>query len=149
MKTGPLTLDRPCSDTGIGMEKNTLGHIFEPFFTTKGPEKGTGLGLATVYGIVEAKRPCVWAHSGLSQGSTFSVYLPTVGEKTEPREHQSKGRETMRGSETILLVEDAALLRGHDPSTPAKNAATPCWRPGTATKPLRSPEGMKRRSLCC
>ena len=99
------------SDTGIGMEKNTLGHIFEPFFTTKGPEKGTGLGLATVYGIVKQSGGYVWAHSEPRQGSTFSVYLPTVGEKTEPREHQSKGRETMRGSETILLVEDAALLR--------------------------------------
>jgi two-component system cell cycle sensor histidine kinase/response regulator CckA len=64
-----------------------------------------------VYGIVKQSGGYVWAHSEPRQGSTFSVYLPTVGEKTEPRAHQSKGRETMRGSETILLVEDAALLR--------------------------------------
>jgi two-component system, cell cycle sensor histidine kinase and response regulator CckA len=99
------------SDTGIGMEKETLSHVFEPFFTTKGSDKGTGLGLATVYGIVKQSGGYVWAYSEPGQGSTFSVYLPTATEVGEPSTLEAKSREAVSGSETILLVEDAAPLR--------------------------------------
>lgn len=99
------------SDTGTGMDKETLSHVFEPFFTTKGPEKGTGLGLATVYGIVKQSGGYVWAYSEPGQGATFSVYLPTATEEAGPSKQEAKPREIMRGSETILLVEDAAPLR--------------------------------------
>jgi PAS domain S-box-containing protein len=99
------------SDNGLGMDKETLSHMFEPFFTTKGPEKGTGLGLATVYGIVKQSDGYVWGHSELGQGSTFSVYLPTALEKVGPRGEKGKPAEIMRGRETILLVEDVAALR--------------------------------------
>jgi two-component system cell cycle sensor histidine kinase/response regulator CckA len=99
------------SDTGTGMDKETLSHVFEPFFTTKGPDKGTGLGLATVYGIVKQSGGYVWAYSEPGQGATFSVYLPAATEKAEPTKQEAEPREIMRGSETILLVEDAAPLR--------------------------------------
>jgi PAS domain S-box-containing protein len=99
------------SDTGTGMDRETLSHVFEPFFTTKGPEKGTGLGLATVYGIVQQSGGHVWAHSEPAQGSTFSVYLPRVAEEAEPREQEAKPQEVARGSETVLLVEDVGPLR--------------------------------------
>ena len=99
------------SDTGIGMSEQTLSQIFEPFFTTKGPEKGTGLGLAMVYGIVKQSGGHVWAYSEPGHGSTFSVYLPTVIEEAESCEPTSEPLDIKRGSETILLVEDAPSLR--------------------------------------
>ena len=99
------------SDTGTGMDKETLSHVFEPFFTTKGPEKGTGLGLATVYGIVKQSGGYVWAYSEPRQGATFSVYLPTATEEAERSKQEAKPQEIMRRSETILLVEDVAPLR--------------------------------------
>jgi two-component system cell cycle sensor histidine kinase/response regulator CckA len=99
------------SDTGTGMDQETLSHVFEPFFTTKGPENGTGLGLATVYGIVRQSGGHVWAHSEPGRGATFSVYLPTAAEEAEPREQEVKPPEIARGSETILLVEDVDPLR--------------------------------------
>ena len=99
------------SDTGTGMDKETLSHVFEPFFTTKGADKGTGLGLATVYGIVKQSGGYVWVYSEPGQGTTFSVYLPPAIEEAEPSEREAEPREIMRGSETILLVEDAAPLR--------------------------------------
>jgi PAS domain S-box-containing protein len=99
------------SDTGTGMDKETLSHVFEPFFTTKGPEKGTGLGLATVYGIVKQSGGYVWAYSEPGQGATFSVYLPTATEEAGRSKQEAKPQEVMRGSETILLVEDVAPLR--------------------------------------
>jgi PAS domain S-box-containing protein len=98
------------SDTGTGMDKETLTRIFEPFFTTKGPEKGTGLGLATVYGIVKQTGGYVWAYSEPGQGATFSVYLPTATEGAEPSKLAANPQEILRGSETILLVEDTAQL---------------------------------------
>jgi CheY-like chemotaxis protein len=99
------------TDTGTGMDTETLSHIFEPFFTTKGLDKGTGLGLATVYGIVKQSGGYVWASSELGQGSVFSVYLPAVTEEVEPRALEAKPEQIMRGSGTILLVEDEAPLR--------------------------------------
>ena len=99
------------SDTGIGMSEQTLSQIFEPFFTTKEPEKGTGLGLAMVYGIVKQSGGHVWAYSEPGHGSTFSVYLPTVIEEAESCEPTSEPLDIKRGSETILLVEDAPSLR--------------------------------------
>jgi PAS domain S-box-containing protein len=99
------------SDTGIGMDQETQSHIFEPFFTTKGPERGTGLGLATVYGIVKQNGGHVVAHSEPGQGTTFRVYLPAVSQEITERWQISTPREPLRGTETVLLVEDDKLLR--------------------------------------
>ena len=98
------------SDTGQGMEKEVLEHLFEPFFTTKGVGKGTGLGLAVVYGIVKDHGGYIDCESELGEGTLLKVYLPAVeqvkeGEETE-RKQQLKG-----GSETILLVDDEESIR--------------------------------------
>jgi two-component system cell cycle sensor histidine kinase/response regulator CckA len=100
------------SDTGVGMDAETLSHVFEPFFTTKPLGIGTGLGLATAYGIVKQSGGSMWAHSEPGQGATFKALLP--------RAHAAENEETApalkpvaaaSGSETILLAEDEEALR--------------------------------------
>jgi PAS domain S-box-containing protein len=100
------------SDTGSGMEKDLVGKIFEPFFTTKAPDQGTGLGLATVYGIVSQNNGCIGVYSEPGRGTTFCIHLPCCGEPVA-REERRQGRELrIGGGETVLIVEDeAAILR--------------------------------------
>lgn len=97
------------SDTGTGMDGATLAQVFEPFFTTKQPDKGMGLGLATVHCIVKHGSGYVRAESQPGQGSTFSVYFPAVAERVAAPTNDA--RENLRGTETLLLVEDSAPLR--------------------------------------
>ena len=99
------------SDTGSGMSQETKGHIFEPFFTTKGPGKGTGLGLATVYGIVKQSGGHIAVHSELGQGTTFTIYLPPVEEKLLSGKSPHGSKVAPHGNETILLVEDDDAVR--------------------------------------
>jgi signal transduction histidine kinase/ActR/RegA family two-component response regulator len=98
------------TDTGCGMSKETLQHIFEPFFTTKEPGKGTGLGLATVYGIVKQSRGHVTVYSELGAGTTFKVYFPSL-DKSVPLPATRPAGKAPKGDGTILLVEDEAPLR--------------------------------------
>jgi two-component system cell cycle sensor histidine kinase/response regulator CckA len=97
------------SDTGIGMDSDTLSHIFEPFFTTKDPGKGTGLGLSMVYGIVKQNNGYIMAYSEPGRGTTFKVYFPRTAESL-PAPHKVR-KEIQGGSETILIVEDELALR--------------------------------------
>src|SRR3989454_4439219 len=96
-------------DTGRGMDSETLSHIFEPFFTTKDKSKGTGLGLSMVYGIVTQSGGYISATSQPGQGTTFRVYLPGFEASAEPLE--TSQMEAPHGSETILVAEDADLIR--------------------------------------
>ncbi len=101
------------SDTGMGMDNHTLEHIFEPFFTTKERGKGTGLGLATVYGIVKGHGGSITCHSEPGKGTTFEIYLPVIEAESQKQEAKQKGEEKMPagGNETILLVDDEEPVR--------------------------------------
>jgi signal transduction histidine kinase len=99
------------SDTGVGMNRETLQHIFEPFFTTKERGKGTGLGLATVYGIVTQSGGYVWAYSEPGQGTTFKVYLPRIARGEPSGVGTATPRASPQGSETVLVVEDENPVR--------------------------------------
>jgi len=99
------------SDTGIGMDQETQSHIFEPFFSTKEPGKGTGLGLASVYGIVKQSGGWISFHSQVSQGTNFRIYFPEAAEPLPAAERKATPPARVKGTETILVVEDEEEIR--------------------------------------
>ncbi len=108
VKPGPYVL-LAVSDTGSGMDEETKSRLFEPFYTTKGPGKGTGLGLSTVFGIVKQSGGSVEVYSEKDNGSSVKVYLPRVDQKVSV-EREGR-RKHLKGTETILLVEDDEMVR--------------------------------------
>ena len=100
------------SDNGTGIRREDLPHIFEPFYTTKPSGQGTGLGLATVYGIVKQNKAFIWVYSEPGSGSVFKIYLPCInGREISLETTGSESEKAARGSETLLLVEDEPAVR--------------------------------------
>jgi PAS domain S-box-containing protein len=101
------------TDNGCGMDAKTQAHIFEPFYTTKEKGKGTGLGLATVYGVVKQSGGYIWVYSEVGHGTTFKIYLPRIDEElsTSGRDRNTEARSVPRGSGVVLLVEDEMGVR--------------------------------------
>jgi PAS domain S-box-containing protein len=99
------------SDTGHGMREEIKRQIFEPFFTTKPKGTGTGLGLATIYGVVKQAKGSIEVYSEIGKGTTFRIYVPRVDDKTAGPPESSPPMELLGGSETVLLVEDEEVVR--------------------------------------
>jgi CheY-like chemotaxis protein len=99
------------ADTGVGMHSETLARAFEPFFTTKPVGEGSGLGLATVYGIVKQSNGYIWGESDPAVGTTWEVYLPTVSGPVGSESDQGPPLSLQRGNETILVVDDEPMVR--------------------------------------
>jgi CheY-like chemotaxis protein len=110
LSPGPHILLTIC-DTGTGMDAETQAHVFEPFFTTKEQGKGTGLGLATVHGIVKQSEGHISVSSRVGEGTSFSIYLPRAEQIAEADEVRQSTSPALPGSETILLVEDEDVVR--------------------------------------
>jgi PAS domain S-box-containing protein len=110
MRSGAHVLLSVC-DSGSGMDAETQSHLFEPFFTTKDKDKGTGLGLATVYGIVKQSGGDIWVYSEPGRGSCFKIYFPSVGPEPEISPKESTRLRQRAGTETVLLAEDSDVVR--------------------------------------
>ena len=134
-------------DTGVGMDGLIKAHLFEPFFTTKGPGKGTGLGLATVYGIVTQSGGAIRVDSEPGTGRDVHDRAPARRRAGGPARDAGVASAAPHGSETVLLVEDEPEVRGWR-GTSSTSRGTRCWRRPTATRRSTSAESTAGRSIC-
>src|SRR5207248_11464168 len=111
-------------DTGGGMSTEIKGRVFEPFFTTKGLGRGTGLGLATCYGIIGQNGGYIWVYSEPGHGTTFKIYLPRIDEAAEPLAEREQRDDLPRGTETVLVVEDEPAVLDIAVHTPREQGHT-------------------------
>ena len=125
------------SDTGVGMDRETIGRAFEPFFTTKPIGEGTGLGLATVYGIVKQSGGYVWAYSEPGMGTTIKIYLPIVGGSPAERREEDSAPAALPG-EVVLVIEDEASVRRIIARLLSEPGLSRCWRLRTGGMGWRS-----------
>jgi two-component system, cell cycle sensor histidine kinase and response regulator CckA len=130
------------SDTGTGMDASTQARLFEPFFTTKEPGKGTGLGLATCYGVVRQAGGHILVESTLGRGTTFHVDLPLAPADRQPGDARERPIETRGGAETILLVEDEVQVRALAASV-LRNRGYEVLEAGTGTEALQLCDGYR------
>ena len=137
------------TDTGCGMDTETLSHLFEPFFTTKEESKGTGLGLSTVFGIVTKSGGGIDVWSQVGHGTTFDIFLPAINPETSAGQTHDHHQEIRRGSERILVVEDEQLVRDLVRDELTKIRATISSKPKTASKPVWSPLKKAASSTSC
>ncbi len=135
------------TDTGCGMDSEMLAHVFEPFFTSKEKDKGTGLGLATVYGAVTQNRGFIKVYSEPDQGTTFNIYLPRHATEPVASPEQSAGTSTPRGSETVLLVEDEPAILDM-PQQCSKWTAIRFCRQALPARPCALPRTTRGVSIC-
>lgn len=140
-KGGPYVL-LTVSDTGVGMDAETQARIFEPFFTTKEIGRGTGLGLATVYGVVKQSGGYIWVYSEVGHGTTFKVYLPRTAEAMGA-DRPVRSAPSLHGTETVLLVEDEEALREFTASVLMQGGYTvlPAERPDKAIEIANQHQG--------
>ena len=123
-------------DTGCGMDAETLSHVFEPFFTTKGPGEGTGLGLATVYGIVKQNGGFIYAQSEPGHQTSFQIYLPRHGDKRDLPPQEEAAPPPQRGHDTILPVEDEPAIL-HTTAQILQTLGYDVWKVGAPVEALR------------
>ena len=123
------------SDTGIGMDRDTLGRVFEPFFTTKDIGQGTGLGLSQVYGFIKQSNGHVKLYSELGQGTVVKLYLPRLlGDRPRPRRSAEEATIPAGRGETILVVEDEPAVREHSVAS-LRDLGYRVLAAGTGTRP--------------
>jgi two-component system, cell cycle sensor histidine kinase and response regulator CckA len=138
-------VDLSLTDTGTGIPPDVRSHIFEPFFTTKEKGKGTGLGLSTTYGIVKQFGGNIGLETEVGVGTTFHIYLPASSEQEEAPERSATVVEKRIGTETVLLVEDEALVR----SVARSILRSSGYRVLEARRPSPSPPPTPASSTCC
>ena len=136
------------TDTGTGMSDEVKQHLFEPFFTTKEAGKGTGLGLATIYGIVHQSAGWIGVTSEMGQGTTFHIYLPRIQPDLSEQPGTGAPAAALGGSETVLVVEDQDAS-GSLPVPSWRAVAIAYYRPPTAPMRLRWRSGIRKPSTCC